>query len=109
MATEGDKEYAKVSQPNRQLTVGTDAVVKHQAVAGAVHRLKRKSFLLNVKLEHVVGIMLPMSRCLPQLTAVNVRGPNLRETAQSVLLSNEANKGIVNAGTMRQKKTTPGA
>jgi hypothetical protein len=41
-------------------------------VTGTVHRLERKLVLVHLELEHVLGVVLPMSRRLPQLRVENV-------------------------------------
>lgn len=65
-------QHTKVGHTNRQLAVGTIAMRKHQAVTGAVHRLQCKLFLLHIKGEHVLLVVLPVAGLLPQLDIVDV-------------------------------------
>ena len=44
-------QHAEVRHPQRQLAVGAGLLVKHDAVARAVHGLQPERFLLNVKPE----------------------------------------------------------
>lgn len=52
---------AKVGKSHGQFAVRAVAMRKHQAVPRAVHRLETKHFLLNFELEHVVGVVFPMT------------------------------------------------
>ena len=72
-------EHSKVGHPKRQVLVGTCGLVKHDAVAGTVHRLQSESLFLNADLEHVLSIVVPMARGLPQLGVVDVWTDNLGE------------------------------
>lgn len=78
---------------------------KHQTVPRTIHGLKGKSVLVNVKGEHVVTVMLPVSRGFPELTAVHVGGEHLHEAASVVLLSYEIHKCIINEGSSGKKET----
>lgn len=50
-----------------------------------VHGFQGKGLLLCLKREHVLAVVLPMSRCLPQLAVVDVRCHHFLETPLSVL------------------------
>lgn len=86
-------EHAKVRQAERKLPVRVRAMLKDQTVPGAVHRLEAKllSLLpLSVRLlvsathgKHVVLIMLPVTRRLPQLLIVYNRCHDLLHTGNS--------------------------
>eukprot|EP01136_Pigoraptor_vietnamica_P037807 Opistho-1_new@106270 len=102
-------EDAKVGHAEGQLLVRPHAVVEHQAVAGAVHRLERKRLLLDLKFEHVLRIMLPVARRLPQLRVVHVRRDDLLEAALHILAPNQCNEFVVNAGPVRQEEAAAGA
>lgn len=82
---------------------------KHQTVPWTIHGLKGESVLVNVKGEHVLTVMLPVSRSLPELAAVHVGGQDLREVALVVLLSYEVYQCVINAGSSRKKETASGA
>lgn len=55
----------------------------------AIHGLKGESVLVDVKGEHVLTVMLPVSRSIPELAAIHVGGQDLREVALVVLLLKE--------------------
>lgn len=55
-----------------QLLVAAIPGVENQAMAWAVHRLQCPFLLLDVKDEHVVFVILPMSRGLPEFAVVHI-------------------------------------
>lgn len=70
-----------------------------------IHRLQGKGFLLNIKGEHILGIMLPMAGSHPELGIVNVGRNYLLEATFPVLSLNEVLQRIVNVSTARLKET----
>lgn len=52
--------------PYRELLVATIPGVEYETVTGAVHRLESPLLLLNVECEHVVFVVLPVPRRLPE-------------------------------------------
>lgn len=70
--------------------LGTDLLhFSYSPVPWAIHGLKGESVLVDVKGEHVLTVMLPVSRSLPELAAVHVGGQDLLEVALVVLLLKE--------------------
>lgn len=70
--------------------LGTDLLhFSYSPVPWTIHGLKGESVLVDVKGEHVLTVMLPVSRSLPELAAVHVGGQDLREVALVVLLLKE--------------------
>jgi hypothetical protein len=57
----------KFGHPDRQFFVTPVPGVKDEAVTGAIHRLESPRLLLDVDYEHVVLVVLPVPRGLPQL------------------------------------------
>ena len=57
----------KFGHPDRQLFVTPVPAVKDEAVTRAIHRFEGPHLLLDVDHEHVVLVVLPMPRGLPQL------------------------------------------
>jgi hypothetical protein len=53
-------QNTKLGHPNRQLLVRSLSRVKDEGVTGTVHRLQGKLFLVDVELEHVFGVVLPV-------------------------------------------------
>lgn len=49
-------------------------MVEHQAVAGTAHWLQTEGNLLNLKFNHVVRVVVPVTQSLPQLAVVNAKG-----------------------------------
>jgi hypothetical protein len=66
----------KLGHPNGQFLVATISRVKDQAMTWAVHRLQSPLLLLNVKNKHVVLVVLPMPRGLPEFGVVHVGRDN---------------------------------
>jgi hypothetical protein len=77
-------------------------------VSRAIHGLESVSFLLDLKAEHVIGIMFPMAGGLPQLGVVNVWGDDLFEASLPVLFSQKFHKAIVNCCSFREEEARAG-
>jgi hypothetical protein len=60
------------SHSDRELLVTSISRVKDQAVTRTVHRLQRPFLLLNVENEHVVLVVLPVTRGFPEFRVVHV-------------------------------------
>ena len=50
-------EHTKVRNTQRQLAVRSNAVRKHQTVAGAIHRLHTELLTLDIEAEHVILVV----------------------------------------------------
>jgi hypothetical protein len=62
----------KLRHPDRQLLVTAVPGIKDQSVARTVHRLECPLLLLDVQSEHVVLVVLPMTRSLPKFAVVHI-------------------------------------
>ena len=80
-------QHSEVCHPEWQILVRAGGLVKHDTVAGAVHRLQAKGFLLYADLEHVLRVVVPVAGGLPQLGVVDVGADHLDETQLSLNLS----------------------
>ena len=80
-------QHSEVCHPEWQILVRTGGLVKHDTVAGTVHRLQAKGFLLYADLEHVLRVVVPVAGGLPQLGVVDVGADHLDETQLSLNLS----------------------
>ncbi|MPL93326.1 hypothetical protein SDC9_39452 [bioreactor metagenome] len=73
----------ELGQTQRQVTIGLDAVVEDLHVAGAVHRLERvddlflRAFLVDLDDEHVLAVVRPVPRGLPELAVHHLRRVHL--------------------------------
>lgn len=63
---------AEFSHTDRKLLVAAVSRVKDQTMAGTVHWLERPFFLFNIKKEHVILVVLPMTRGLPQFAVIHI-------------------------------------
>jgi hypothetical protein len=57
---------AELAVAQRQVAVALDALLEDQDVAGAVHRLERVVALFRLGREHVVAVLVPVARLLPE-------------------------------------------
>jgi hypothetical protein len=77
-------QNTKVSNAHGQFTVTTITVAKQNKVSWAVHGLQSPVALLDVQFEHIIRIVLPVTRLLPDADVVHVRGLNLLVAALTV-------------------------
>ena len=97
-------ENTEIGKAERQLTVRTLTDTKHQAVSRAVHGLESKSILLNIEREHVLLVVLPVSRGVPQLDVVHVGGHDLGVSALVVFALDKVHESVVDASTVGQEE-----
>ena len=64
---------AKLTIAQRQLAVGTEASVEHLDVTRTIHRLDRIVAVLGSRGEHVVLVVVPVTRLLPQRAVEDLR------------------------------------
>jgi len=83
--------------------------VEDEAVARAVHGFKGPLLLLDVEREHVVLVVLPVTRGLPELRVVHVGRDDLLVATLEVLLAHELDKGIVDPRSVREEEAASGA
>mmetsp|Transcript_106664 Transcript_106664/g.308618 ORF Transcript_106664/g.308618 Transcript_106664/m.308618 type:complete len:362 (+) Transcript_106664:328-1413(+) len=68
-------DSSQLCPPDRQVTIGSELVLVHQAVERAVHRLDLIGFVFNIHLiKHIRSVEIKVTRCLPQVQIGNVRG-----------------------------------
>jgi len=65
-------DNTKLRHTNRKFLVATIARVKDQAMTWAVHRLESPLLLLNVEDEHIIFVILPVTRGLPKFAVEHV-------------------------------------
>ncbi|MNL72067.1 hypothetical protein D3C87_1973180 [compost metagenome] len=64
---------AELTVAQGQVAVALDALFVDQYVAGAVHRLERVFALFRFGREHVVAVLVPVARLLPQALVQDLR------------------------------------
>lgn len=64
---------------NGQFFVAAIATVEDKTVTGTVHGLKTEFLLVNVKDEHIVFVILPVTRSFPQLAVEHVGRDDWKE------------------------------
>ena len=97
-------EHAEVSEAQRQLAVRALAVLEHEAVRGAVHRLEAELLALDVEAEHVLLVLGRVARRLPQLEVEHVGRDHLVVVALPVLLADEVLQSVVQPRAVRQEE-----
>ena len=65
-------DYTELGHADRQLLVTSISAVEDQAMTGAVHRLERPFFLIDIQGEHIVLVVLRMPGRFPQLGVIHV-------------------------------------
>jgi len=101
-------EDTEVGKTERQVSVGSDLVVEHEAVSGAVHGLHSESLVLNLAKENVVLVVGVMAGSFPQLQVEEVGGNGFRVTSNTVLFADHLNELVVDDGTMGVEETAAG-
>ncbi len=70
-------EPAELGVPERQVAVGAQLALVDERALGAVHRLEAEGLALGLEDEHVVLIVGPVARLLPELLVDDQRGADL--------------------------------
>jgi len=70
-------EDTEVSVSEREISVGSLDGVEHETMRGAVHWLESMLFIVILQQEHVLFILVPMSRDTPELGIEEIRGDDL--------------------------------
>lgn len=83
-----------------QVTVGPDGTSKHEAMRRTIHRLHGPFLSLYTKAEHVLFVVLSMSRLVPQIQVEDIGRDNLIIPIVPEELSNEVHQFVVNTGAM---------
>lgn len=89
-ARESSREFVtmkntKISETNRKLTVTSFLVAKHQTMAGTIHRLQGKLFLVNLETKHVFLVLLSVAGLIPELQVEHVGCNDFGEPSVGVL------------------------
>jgi len=97
----------EISVAEGKITVAVDAVLEHDAMSGAVHRLEALRIAgFAIEQEHVILVVLIMTASFPKLQVVNVGRDDLREAANAVLFPDHVHKLVVNHGALRVEEST---
>jgi len=99
-------QNTKVGNTHGQLAVTTLTMTEQDEVTGAVHGLETPLPLFNVQLEHVVRIVVPVTRLLPQADIIHVRGLDLLVPALAVLRAQKCLESIENSDTGGEEEGT---
>lgn len=72
----------------------------------AVHRLESKLLFVNLELEHVFGIVLPVTRSFPEVGVEDIGRSDLGETTLEIFVLDKCHQGVVDSHTHRQEEGT---
>mmetsp|Transcript_3792 Transcript_3792/g.4275 ORF Transcript_3792/g.4275 Transcript_3792/m.4275 type:complete len:638 (+) Transcript_3792:646-2559(+) len=88
---------SKVREPHGQLSEGTGAHTKQNAVTGTVHGLETKLRVIDLEAEHVLLVVGRVPGGMPEVKVVNIGSDHLSVLILPVLLSDESKKVVVEA------------
>ena len=54
-------QNTELGKSQRQLLVGSFPGVEDQTMTGTIHRLQREGVFIDLQLEHVLGVILPVT------------------------------------------------
>lgn len=94
----------EIRDSQRKFSVTSLAVAEEHKVTGAVHRLKSPLPLLDIKLEHVILVVGPVTRRLPNADIIHVGGLNLLVAALTVLGAQKGLESVEDLGTVGEKE-----
>lgn len=83
-------------------------VGENLAMTRAVHGLQSVLLLFHLKGEHVLLVVTPVARGLPEICLVHVRGYDLREASLPILALDEIHQCAVDACAVRQEEGRSG-
>ena len=101
-------EGAKVGEAEGQVAVRADGRLEHEAVAGTVHGLHGPLLPLHVKDEHGVLVVHGVAGLVPQVEVVNVGRDDLVEAALPVVVLDEIDELVVDAGAVGEPEGRSG-
>mmetsp|Transcript_377 Transcript_377/g.1430 ORF Transcript_377/g.1430 Transcript_377/m.1430 type:complete len:244 (-) Transcript_377:1000-1731(-) len=82
-------QNSSLGEAHRQLTVRAFQVLEHETMSRAIHRLQAMNLVVNVELEHIVLVLVPVTGSLPQLIVEHVWSLNLNKPTSFLLILHE--------------------
>lgn len=95
-------EDTELGETEGKLLVRAVTRVEEDTVSRAVHGLESEGVVLDLEREHVLGVVLPVSRGLPELRVEHVGRADLDEATLVVLLTDELHERVVDAHAVGQ-------
>jgi hypothetical protein len=99
-------QNTKVRNSQGEFSVTPLAVAEEDEMARAVHGLKCPFSLLHVKLEHIILVVRPVTRCLPDADVVHVGSLNFLVAALAVLSPQKSLERIENLSSVGEEERT---
>ena len=94
----------KLAHTNRKIPVGTRLRLIYQDSSRTVHRLHSKILLVNNSCVHILLIMIPVSTCLPQMSAQHNRSRNFHVSVLCMNFTPVLQKSVFERHTFRQEE-----
>mmetsp|Transcript_52532 Transcript_52532/g.78488 ORF Transcript_52532/g.78488 Transcript_52532/m.78488 type:complete len:385 (-) Transcript_52532:986-2140(-) len=96
----------EVSQSKRQVTVGPNRVTEHKTMARTVHWLHGPFCPFDIEAKHGVLVVHRVTGLMPQIQVVNVRSDDFVISSLPVMVTNERDEFVVDAGTVGKPEGT---
>ena len=100
-------EHAVLRQTERQLAVRADAAAVDERRLRAVHRLEAERLALGLEQEHVLAVVLPVARPLPERLADERRRVDLLVAAPRLQIAHGATQRLVQRPALRMPEGGP--
>lgn len=81
-------------------------MTEEEEVSGTVHGLESPFALLDIKLEHIIFVVGPVTRRLPDTNVVHVRGLDFLVASLAVFRSQKSLKGVEDLGAVGKQERT---
>ena len=101
-------QHSEIRNSQRKLPVAPISIAKEDAVTRAVHRLERPLALFNVELEHVILVVIPVTRSLPDAHIVHVWSLNFLIAALSIFGPQKLLDSVEDLCAVGEQKRTSG-
>ena len=94
----------EIGIPEWQVSEATNTMFEHDAMSGTVHGLETLASLVRLEDEHVLLVILVVTRGLPKLQVEDVRGDDFLVATHAVLLSDHLDQLVVDEGTLGEEE-----
>jgi len=78
-------QNTEVCHPDREFSVRSIPRSEDESVRRTVHGFESESFLFDIEFEHVLGVVLPVTRSFPKFRVEHVGSDDLLVVASTVL------------------------
>lgn len=97
-------KHTKICYSKWQFSITSFTVIKHNTVTRAIHRLQGPLSLLHSEFEHIIFIVIPVTRSAPQPNIVHIWGLHFLITTFAIFGAQQLLECIKNFGAIREEK-----